>query len=148
VLDLPLIRNLVILLQYISEEARKPYSAEHMLFEILHYKFLDIDSRDIAVLAIHADERKMKWRELISNELEMLQFNLRSPKNISGFGKHVAEWIRETRNLTLQILLEKILSESGLLNYILKHEDKVFLAAGRLRILQLCKSRKHPHIHG
>lgn len=127
ILDLPLVRNLLSLLQFVSEEARKPHSAEFMLFEILHFKFLGIDPYDIITIAVHADEKKLKWRQLMSNEMELQQLYLRGAKNISDFEKHVSEWIADTKNLTLQILLEKVLNESGILNYILKQEDKVFL---------------------
>src|SRR5262249_1056464 len=35
ILELPIIRNLLILLQYIQQESEKPFSGEHLLFEVL-----------------------------------------------------------------------------------------------------------------
>ena len=42
ILELPMIRNLLNLLTYLSLESKKPYSGEHLLFEIMHYSFFNV----------------------------------------------------------------------------------------------------------
>ena len=148
ILEIPLIRNLLTLLQYISEESKKPFSAEHLLFEIMHYNFIGIDPHDTAAIAIHANKANLKWRELMSNELLLNSLNLRNAARIAAFEKFIISSISETRNLTLQILLDKILNESGLKDYVLLHEEKILLLQVITTLFNFVKAEntRRPHM--
>src|SRR5215217_9700829 len=69
VLDLPIIQNLLSLMKYISDESQKPFAAEDMLFQILHFRFFRIDPIDVAAIAVYADEKRLRWRNVLSDEL-------------------------------------------------------------------------------
>jgi len=55
----PLVDNLLNLLTYIQGEYDKPNSTENLLFEILHYDFFNINSADIAKIALHCRSIKI-----------------------------------------------------------------------------------------
>jgi len=127
VLELPIVRNILRLFEFISEESKQPFSGEHLLFEILHFKFLGVEPHDVIRIAIEAEKKKMFWREWMANEMFVQTSDLKNPKRISEISKLLTEWIAETSNLTLQILFEKVLNESGLLNYAMQNDERVFL---------------------
>ncbi|MFI5172428.1 MAG: ATP-dependent helicase [Chitinophagales bacterium] len=129
ILDLSLTRHIISIFHYLSEESRYPHSAEDLLFEIMHYKFFDIHPHDIAAIAAWISgkrDEKINWRAVIGDPGLLANIKLRDHESILNFEKKLTHWIQETHNLTLQILFEKILNESGLLKYILIGEQRVW----------------------
>lgn len=129
ILHLPLIRQVVNLLKYLSEESTNPHNAEHLLFEIMHYPFFNIHPHDIASISAWISSKRdatITWRRVISEQALLAQIKLKDHEAILNFEKKLIHWLQETHNLTLQILFEKILNESGLLRYILKGEQRVW----------------------
>lgn len=127
ILGLPLVGNILKLFEFISEESKQPFSGEHLLFEILHFKFLGVDPHDVIRIAVESEKKKMNWREWMSNEMLVHTADLKNPKRIAEIGKLLNEWISDSSNLTLQILFEKVMNESGLLRYAVQNDERVFL---------------------
>ncbi|PHN03675.1 ATP-dependent helicase [Flavilitoribacter nigricans] len=129
VLDLPMIRNLRILLEYISQESQRPYRAEHLLFRILHIDFLGIDPQTIAQLswklANLPPEDRPHWRDAIADEALLQQIGVDGAPvlQLSAF---LRSMIAAVHNTGLPNLLELIINQSGLLRFILSHPDKVW----------------------
>ena len=149
ILDLPLVQNILTTLRYISEETRQPHSGEYRLFEMMHYHFFKIRPRDVAALAAYASsKRDVSWREIISEPNYFSQIKLRDPEALLQFEKNITKWISNAANLTLQMLFEEILNDSGLLVYILKHDEKIWLMQVLNTFFDFLKdeSAKHPRI--
>jgi DNA helicase-2/ATP-dependent DNA helicase PcrA len=130
VLHDPLLIELLKLLQYLQKEAEKPYSAEDLLFEVLHNPCFHIHPLDIAILANHLYEQNktqkdrkthLKWRNLIADPQALQTLPLKNTKNILAFADLSAELILCYRQLTLTELLERTLNRSGLLAYLMQH---------------------------
>ncbi len=126
-LDHPLIGNLITLLTYISKESQHSHSGEHYLFELLHLRFFCIDPHDVAAITAYAGSRRNNgsWREMLANEKLVNSLALRNPSSVISFEKNITSWIADTANLTLQMLFEKIMNESGLLQFILKDDERI-----------------------
>lgn len=125
------VRRLVDIFQYIHEEYNKNHSAEHLLFEIMHFDFFELKARDIGQLSLFCSKKvkateeggvaeKRQWREVIADENELNEIGLLEPERFLNFSKHMETWINDIGNYTLQVFFEKVLTESGLLDEILK----------------------------
>ena len=131
ILDLPFINSIINILKYIQEEYDEPNSAEYLLYEIMHYHFFDIHPRDAAVIARECykkhDGYRKSWHELMRSRERMFQLHVGSAKAISELEENLSYWIKEVPNLTIQGLFEKILSRGGILTYVMKSNDKIWL---------------------
>lgn len=126
ILDLPLILNLRLFLEYINAEYQRPFSGESMLYQIMSFDFLGISSSDLAKLSLYLAKapRDMYWRNVIANEEILNQLELKNPEKIIAFSDLLNELISEYLSFTLLVLIEKIINRSGLLSSLLEKEDK------------------------
>lgn len=127
VLDLPLIIMLREVLTYLFKESEAPYSAEHLLFRLLHFPFLGIDPQDLATVSLHQarrdEEQRLHWRTLLANRTYLDALDLRNPDRLFAWGQLVNEWLHDLHGLPLIKLLERIINRSGLLQYALDHAE-------------------------
>ncbi len=146
ILSMPSIQQLISLLNYISNETNKSYSADHKLFEILHFKYFEITPREIAKISIKLDEEKRrviqhnqnravdepkmyekKWRDVLADKTWLSENGIEEIDKITEFGRHLESWIKDASNFTIQVLLEKILTESTMLEDILSGPNSTFM---------------------
>lgn len=128
VLDLPLIKQVLTIMEYIHLEHDSPYSGEHLLFEIIHYPFFNLDLQDISKVLRHATiNRKVKYRDLVCNSELLLRIGVVELNKFSSLRANIEFWIKEVNNYTLQVLFEKILTKGEILDYIMRHEDRSWL---------------------
>ncbi|MFL5788097.1 MAG: ATP-dependent helicase, partial [Flavisolibacter sp.] len=62
ILDQPLIRQLLLFLNYLSAEHAIPFSGDDLLFQLLHLEWLDIPPIEIAKASMHVSELNYKNR--------------------------------------------------------------------------------------
>lgn len=131
ILTLPFIRNVINLLTYIQEEYDKPDSAERLLYELMHYEFFDITSRDAAVIckacSRKTDGARSSWRSLMANKEQLLSLKLESVQSVTRLEDNLAYWIKELPNHTIQGLFEKLLTKGGIISYIMNSPENVWL---------------------
>ncbi len=130
VLDVPVVQQMLNMLHYLHAEAEEPHSGEHILFAIMHYPYFNIHVHEIAILSAWIAGKRsdtITWRTVISDPEMLRGIKLRSYDEILRFAKNCTLWLQETHNLTLQMLFEKVLNESGMLHYILQKSDRLFL---------------------
>lgn len=155
VLDTPLVTQITTILRYIDAETQHPHSGEYLLFDILHFNIFGIDALLIARMALDMkSKRNSTWREEISraggrikNELfeEADNRALRSMKKLSD---DLEYWIQESKNITAQQLLEKIVTRGGVLRHIMQSPDKLWLMQELTAFFDFVKSEsaKNPRI--
>ncbi len=159
VLNAAMVSHVITILEYIDAETQSPKSGEHLLFDILHFDIFNINPLVIARIALEIgqgkrDSRMMTWREEIKqvstrmkNELfgENDDGNLRVIKKL---GDDLEYWISEAKNLTVQQLLEKIVTRGGVLKYILQSPDKMWLMQEMTTFFNFVKSEsaKNPRL--
>ncbi|NUN99371.1 MAG: ATP-dependent helicase [Saprospiraceae bacterium] len=127
VLDLPLIRNLRTLLEYCYLEFARPYSGEHLLFQILHFDFAGIPADALAQLSrviagMDATERPY-WREALRSR------EANAPRHLatSGFSEVLEDLIAQVANLSLTAFVERLVNRSGILGMVIRHPEKVWM---------------------
>lgn len=143
VLNMPAIQQIISLLSYINEETIKPYSADHRLFEILHFSYFEIAPRQIAKISLQLNREKVefikenknkevkrqerKWRDIISDKDWLTEKGIGEVDKILQFAGVIEAWIGDSMNLTVQMLLERILTDSTMLDDILRGENSTFM---------------------
>jgi DNA helicase II / ATP-dependent DNA helicase PcrA len=130
--------KLINILRYIQGETVRPYGNEDILFEILHYDFFTISALDIAAISIYCKRKStdkedtyLKWREVLKNRLLLQEAGVKDIDTIIQVANTIETWISDIFNVTIQTLIEKVLTDGNILNTVLYSPDK----AWRLQLL-------------
>lgn len=127
ILDLPMIENLRFLLEYINLEYKRIYNGEHLLFQILHFNFLEIPHSDIIKISRYlAGNYEAKWRDTIADEILLNSLNLTATTRILDFSNLLNQTIDNYRNISLNLLIERLVNRSGLLKHILSQTNQAW----------------------
>jgi len=135
ILDDPFAKKIILILQYLAAEHDIPYGGDEILFEILHFDFYKIPPIEIAKLTVEVNEKnyrgqKTSIRQLLSEKTNAVAkdlFDNGIDERLKKFSKMMECLIAEVSNVTLQTLFEKIISDAGILPYIMTNEDKIRL---------------------
>lgn len=136
VLGEPDVIKLCRILEYIDMEREDPHSGESVLFEVLHYDIFDVSPTDVASLSLYCknssleqeDSRRIykKWRLVMQDADELASTLIRNKEDILRVSSLIENWIKDSFNVTVQLLIERIITESHLLDHMLKSEDKAY----------------------
>ena len=128
ILELPLIKQLLNFFNYLTLEREKVDSGEFLLFEMMHYPYLGINTKDASKIARRCSfklgELKMAWRSLMSNEKELKEIGVEKIESIIKFDKMLGFWMNDQFNHTIQVVLEKILTQAGIIEYCMNHPER------------------------
>jgi DNA helicase-2/ATP-dependent DNA helicase PcrA len=117
-------------MRYLDEERRQPFSAEAMLFEILHAPYYGVSATDVAQLSLYIStqrgESKTYWRLALANRLLLESLNLQTAPALHRIGRCLDEWLMSAASLPLPLLLEKIVHESGIVAYLLHGREYIW----------------------
>lgn len=129
VLDLPIVRQILNIFEYLYQEHQQAFSGEELLFQMMHAPFFQINTLDIATLSLYLQEKERKhkyWRYLLQDTLLLETFGLINPKPLYKLGQCLEKWIGEMSSLTLPMLMENILYDSGIIGHLLKGNNQVW----------------------
>ncbi len=136
ILQLPLITNLISLLSWIDKEKTIPYSADAILFQLLHTDFFRLSPLAIARLSITSNEKNKTARQEVYSIRRLLaesplpaadlftSLNGHSPKEISDT---LEQLIKKANNVTVQELIEAVIQKAGVLSYIQQQPEMPWL---------------------
>ena len=154
ILTIPFAKKLINILRYIAAENDISYSGDELLFQILHYDFYDINPIDIAKLSVEVNRHNYSNKERTSIRRMLVEMNKHtsdlfeetSVQHMRRLSQDVEYWIKESNNLTLQNLFEKIITRGGILAYILKSPEKTWLMQVLSSLFNFLKeeSRRNP----
>lgn len=133
ILEDAFIKKIIQILEYLAAEHDIPFGGDELLFEILHFDFYKIAPIEIAKLTVEANDRnvngkKTSLRGLLAKKTNSPArdlFDPGLPAALKNFSKMMEKLIAEVSNVTLQTLFEKVITDGGILAYIMKSEDKV-----------------------
>jgi len=132
ILELPLAKKIILIFKYIAAEHYISYSGDEMLFEILHFDWFPVSPIDIAKLSIETaekryDDKTISLRRMLHDKAKEPAKDLFStslPAGLKEASDVIEKLIAKAPNLTLQQLFENIIREAGVLNHIMKSDDK------------------------
>jgi DNA helicase-2/ATP-dependent DNA helicase PcrA len=134
-LEDPFIQKIIRLLTYIEAEHKKAHSGEAYIYELLHYDFFNNDPIEIARISVDVykrnfNERNTSWREELRRAHTRKSpdlFTTKQPgEQLSKTSQLLEKWIKDCANVTIQQLIESIISESGMLVLALSGPDKIW----------------------
>ncbi|MDQ2720416.1 MAG: ATP-dependent helicase [Bacteroidota bacterium] len=135
ILEDPFAKKIIQILRYLAAEHDIPFGGDDLLFEILHFDFYKIPPIEIAKLTVEANNKKnggihTSLRKLLfekANAFSKDLFDTGINQGLKDFSKMIEKLIADVSNITLQQLFEKIISDAGVLGYIMKHDEKIRL---------------------
>ncbi|MDI3318859.1 ATP-dependent helicase [Pinibacter soli] len=135
VFDIPLAQKIILLFQYLAAEHDIPYGGDEMLFEILHFDWFSIPPLEIAKLSIEVSEsqfgnNKTSLRRLLNEKATQPPRDLFTPQLHQGLktaSRVIEKLIGDVPNVTIQTLFENIIREAGVLSFIMKSPEKIWL---------------------
>jgi len=153
ILEEYLIDQIVNFLLYLDSEFSSPNAGDYILFEIMHYRFLGLERKDLQEIALHRSSFKRgerpTLRAVIGKSIEELcDLNLSNPQAIVNFAKLLNELVQDTANIPFYILVEKVLNNTGWIKYIIDEPNGL----ENLQIIQTFKDfvkqemRKNPKL--
>lgn len=127
VLSLPEIIRILELLKYLEEEYRALNSENGILFQVLHYNFWGLDPKEVGKVVLYAtrNDDQIVWRDVFADVRKMRELGVENPEKIKSVMDVLETLIRDYSNFTPQVIFEKVLTETGLLNHILSSSDKL-----------------------
>ena len=131
----PFTAKLIRILRYLNAEHDTPYGGDEMLFSILHYDFFMIPPIEIAKITVEVNRKKyndeaISIRKLIADKSAALAkdlFDTGIHEGLKKTGAIMEKLITDVPNFTLQQLFEHIIIHAGILNYVMKSEEKLVL---------------------
>ena len=130
ILDLPFVRNILTLLEYIQLEQKKAFSGAHLLYWVWHFPYWQIEESDIASfshqMTLSGNAKKHPYRSMMTME-KLKDFTLKNPSAFVRFNELIEGWLKDVSTKPLPILLERIINQSGLLEYVLKQPNHWWL---------------------
>lgn len=132
ILDTPEILRVINILDYIENEGRYIDSANAQLFELLHYEYFDLKPRDIGKVAIHCSRRTdaegddITWDKVLTDKQALERLGVGDVDRIMETYSMLQGWISDSKNMTLQVLFGKILTDGNIINTIMNSSDKVW----------------------
>ncbi|MDX1940082.1 MAG: ATP-dependent DNA helicase, partial [Saprospiraceae bacterium] len=131
ILDLPLIRNLRMFLEYLQAEFQYPHSGEYLLFRLLYVDFLGLSQLDITKLSVYLAKfeitERPRLRDVLRKHPVLSELNLEQSDTIQHLSDLIDSLLSELSSTSLSGMLEKIINRSGLLKMVTEHPDKVWL---------------------
>lgn len=134
-LEQPFIKKIITILRYLDAEHDIPFGGDEMLFEILHYDFYKNPPIEIAKLTVEVNRKKFNGESTSLRQLLYERANT-PPKDLfdtglaaslKNFSEVYEQLIADVPNMTIQQLLDHIIRNGGVLQYIMNCDKKIVL---------------------
>ncbi|GBL35155.1 probable DNA helicase II homolog [Filimonas sp.] len=128
--QIPLSKKILTILRYIAAEKSIPYSADDVLFEILHFDLYDIPASEIAKASVHVNdikyEKKTSLRTYFQDWIHTANrtlFQEKPHEKIIEVTTQIEKWIKDSFNCTVLQLVENVMLEGMFLSYALNDTE-------------------------
>lgn len=130
VLEQALTLQLIDILSFVAGEMRIPHSREDLLFKMMHFPFMQMDTLQIARLSYKLREArytepKLHWREVI-HRLDVINDSATVEK-IEKLSKIIENWLKIVHEMPLQLFFQQIIDDLQLMPYIMQSNEKIWL---------------------
>lgn len=149
-LDLALVKQLLDILEYIDAEHNIPFRGEHHLFEMLHFPYVGIALNDIVrIIRFKVENKEIPYREIIGSPEHLISADVANTAPVQQFSNAINHWIKNGKELTLQVLFEEILTQGKVLDELMQRNDRTFQLQAVSTLFDLIKdeSAKNPSFH-
>jgi DNA helicase-2/ATP-dependent DNA helicase PcrA len=132
-LNIPLIHQIFTVMRYVSNELKKPFSAENELFELLHYPFFKNSALDIASFSASMFEQSnkdKKWRKhlsLLQPKQDLFTINENDVNHLFESNAKLEKLIKKAVELPFQLWFDYLLQEMNIISIVFKSDEDIFL---------------------
>ena len=135
-LQLPFIQNILFILNWISKEKYIPYSADDILFLLLHSDFFKLSPLEIAKLSMTVNAKNRVNKEDVFSLRRLMAesalpkadlFNQPNGQSVKEVSDMLEDLLKAAGNNTLQQMLERVIQKAGILSYIMQSPEKPWL---------------------
>lgn len=132
ILEIPLAKKIILLLEYLAAEHDVPDGGDEMLFEILHFDWFRVAPVEIAKLTTAVADRKFgqnktSLRKLLHEKVNTPPrelFSQAAPTGMKLASDAIEKLLADVSNTTLVNLVENCIRDAGVLNSIMLSPDK------------------------
>jgi DNA helicase-2/ATP-dependent DNA helicase PcrA len=152
-LDDVFIKQVLNIIRYTVAELDMPFGGEPLLFEILHYSFFEINPFKVAVVSNEIADTKNKKNEEASlrGYLQKLQGGNNGTLFVGDeqtlallkTGKLLESLQKEVFNKSTQHWFEHLINESGILQWVMKQDDKTWQMSKLTCLFDYIKESTH-----
>ncbi len=152
VLDTLLVQKVLHILKYFRQEMKLPFSGEYLLFELLHFDFLELSAAELAKISWQSasldKDQKITWRKLIQEAAFLEKIKVKEPQNYLEIGQTLDRLLQGSVNWSVPVLMEQIFNQLKILNFIFQQSDRVVQLQQLNTLLNFAKaeSRKSPEL--
>lgn len=134
ILDDVCVRQMIYLLEYISDVHR-----EDIIAHLLPFEWLGFDALDVMKVISYTGTHHYAFLQVIGDEEMLRKSGVANASKFIAFQKQLADWKASAANSTLQEFLHQVFEESGWLAFILGRDDKVSCLQKMTRLLEEAK---------
>lgn len=152
ILEVPIVKQVLKLLEYLQKEWELLDSGEEHLYEILHFtRFKKLRSFEIAKLAAdHKDQYEKGFRESIREAISSGKppyMHEESVHELRQFLDDIDYWIKKMATANLQTLVEQVMAKGGFISQALASSDNIFEVQCLKTLFNFIKEEtaKRPH---
>lgn len=132
----PIIEKIIQILDFVHRESKVPHSGEALLFRMLHFRFWEIPSTDLAKIGFALSQRQepdtMPWRTAIHSQELLNLLSLSTTENILKASAILETLLEAEANIPLPALVEQLINQTGILNAALKDQREQAMQIGVL----------------
>jgi len=133
----PIIESLIHILSFFERESRNPFSADDLLSDILHQPYVPVQSMDLARVFWMLREKKSEKRQndhlifpdtslrlCLADDAFLQKAGVEQMADFKKISSVIERLMKELSACTLQVFIERILYEFGILQYVLSAPDR------------------------
>lgn len=152
--DISLSKKILTILRYIAYETDQPYSADNLLFEILHFDIYKIPPYEIAKASVRVNDVKydknnktslrtylLDWVQTVNPSL----FENKPHDGIIEIMRKMEIWIQESYNITIIQLVENIMQDGRFIQTALDSDDRLWQLEVLRAFMDFVKEEMHRH---
>lgn len=135
VLQLPFIQNIITILTWIDKENTISYSADDLLFHILHFNFFDAKPSEIALLNMQVNEKNIGRKDdryslrRMLGEIKLSNGDLfsQADNSLKQISDALEYLLKQADNVTVQQLIELVFQRAGVIAHVMQSPEKPWL---------------------
>jgi DNA helicase-2/ATP-dependent DNA helicase PcrA len=148
IFQLSLTKRIIKLMEYAQLELNKPFSGEHLLFELLHFDFFGLNPALLSRLSLNMRGISgINYRRLIADPAQFMRNDLftdpGSIPQLAAVSKALDQIISALPNATLVHWFEMLTVQAGILRHIMQHPEKVWLMQELTTFMNFIKEETH-----
>lgn len=127
----PLIKKIILILEYLHQETSISYSGDEILFKIMHFDLFEIPPMEVAKLSVETASLRgdnQSMRKLLYDKVQRAKeklFNDETHQALVKFDNYIEELIGKVENLTLQQLIQEVMYAGGFVHFVAEGKGKI-----------------------